>query len=96
MSTLSPTNRRPAPCKLVVQRLTETCDAQKDEADFIEALGVVDDCTFDSTIWDFLLAKETGNLQTLLNTKSFRELILQHPKLTYELLGSYASVICAR
>jgi hypothetical protein len=86
----------PALCKLAVQRLVETCDPQKNEADFIEALRVVDDCTVDDTIWDFLLTKAKRNLQTLLNSESFRELVLEHSKLTYELLGSYASVICAR
>lgn len=38
----------PALCKLVVQRLVETCDLRTDEADFIEASRVVDDCTFDN------------------------------------------------
>jgi len=86
----------PALCKRVVQRLVETCDPQKDEADFIEALRVVDDCTLDNEIWDFLLTKTRRNLQTLLKNGSFRELVLEHARLTFELLDSYASVICAR
>lgn len=57
---------------------------------------MVDECAVDDTVWGFLMTKVKENLQTLLDSQRFRCLVVVHSRLTYELLGSYASVICAR
>lgn len=75
---------------LVTNRLSETCDPENDDADFIGALRVVDECTADNAIWDILLPKVRVNLQTLLKNQVFKDVVMQQSTMTLQLLASLA------
>lgn len=72
---------------LVVNRLNKACDPTQDVDDFIAALRVTDACTAGATIWDVLLPKAKTNISLLLESKAFRELVMEIPTLTLSLLG---------